>query len=79
MPMRFGDPEGDDVFIPLRMGHGPPPGSRYTVPPPMGYPTRFGELESPPIVPTHPRSRMPGSMPIIEVRRPEHTGPLRSR
>jgi hypothetical protein len=82
MPMRFGDPEGDDVFIPLRMGHlrySPPPGSRYTVPPPMGYSTQFAEPESPLIVPIRPRSRMPSSTPIIEVHGPEHTGPSRSR
>jgi hypothetical protein len=53
-PMRFGDPEGDDVFIPPRMGHvpyGPPPGSRYAVSPPqMGYPgytTRLGSQNHP--------------------------------
>ena len=81
--MRFGDPEGDDTFIPPRMGHlpyGPPPSSRYTTPLQMGYyPTRFGEPESPPIVPTRPHSRMRGSMPIIEVRGPERTGPSTSR
>jgi hypothetical protein len=36
MPMRFGDSEGNDAYIPPRMGHlpyGPLPGSRRTVPP----------------------------------------------